>query len=167
VTTIIIFGAAVRAGGKPSGALRLRVEAALRFGAAHPEALYLPTGGLGRHPPTEAEVMAGMLREAGVPPGRILAETTGTDTLSSVLAVRRLLLARGERGPLFVASSAYHLPRCCLLLRLAGLRAKACPPPPWPAATSRRKRWYWRLRELPAVPWDAAALIGLRMAGRL
>ena len=66
---IVIFGAAVRPGGRPSGALRRRVEAALAFGARHPDALYVPTGGLGDHPPAEAEVMAALLRAAGVADG--------------------------------------------------------------------------------------------------
>ncbi len=164
---IVIFGAAVRPDGQPSGALRRRVEAALTFGARHPDALYVPTGGLGDHPPAEAEVMAALLRAAGVADLRILAETSGTDTVSSVRAVRRLLLAAGHRGPVFAATSAYHVPRCVLLLRLAGLPARACKPPPGPAATRRRKRWYWRLREIPAVPWDAALLLWLRATGRL
>jgi len=163
---IVIFGAAVRAGGKPSGALRMRVEAALKFGADHPDALYVPTGGMGAHPPAEADVMAALLAEGGIAPASILVEPTGTDTLSSVLAVRRLLLERGHRGPVFVATSAYHLPRCVALLRLAGLPARACPPPPRPASAYWRKRWYWRLRELPALPWDAAVLLGMKIIGR-
>ncbi len=164
---IVIFGAAVRPDGQPSGALRRRVEAALAFGARHSDALYVPTGGLGDHPPAEAEVMAALLRAARVADGRILAETSGTDTVSSVRAVRRLLREAGHRGPVFAATSAYHLPRCVLLLRLAGLPARACQPPPGPAATGRRQRWYWRLREIPAVPWDAALLLWLRVSGRL
>jgi uncharacterized SAM-binding protein YcdF (DUF218 family) len=164
---IVIFGAAVRPGGGPSGALRLRVEGALAFGARHPGALYVPTGGLGTHPPAEAAVMAGMLRAGGVAAGHILIEDTGTDTLSSVRAVRRTLLAAGHRGPVYAATSVYHLPRCVLLLRLAGFTARACPPPPWPAATGWRKRWYWRLREVPAVPFDAALVLWLRATGRL
>lgn len=164
---IVIFGAAVRPGGQPSGALRGRVEAALAFGACHPDALYVPTGGLGEHPPAEAEVMAALLRQAGVAEGRILAETSGTDTVSSVRAVRRLLRAAAHRGPVVAASSAYHLLRCVLLLRLAGLPARACPPPPGPAATARCRRWRWRLREVPALPWDAALVLWLRLTGRL
>lgn len=164
---IIIFGAAVRPGGHPSGALRRRVEAALAFGTAHPEALYVPTGGLGDHPPAEADVMVSLLRAAGVPGHRILAEPTGTDTVSSVMQVRRLLREARHRGPVFAATSAYHLPRCVLLLRLAGLPARACPPPPGPAATSWRTRWRWRLREIPAVPWDAALVLWLRAIRRL
>ena len=137
---IVIFGAAVQHNGQPSGALRRRVEAALAFGDRHPNALYVPTGGLGDHPPAEAAVMTSLLREAGIADHRILAEIRGTDTVSSVMHVRRLLRAAGHRGAVFAASSAYHLPRCVLLLRLAGLPARACPPPPGLAAAHWRKR---------------------------
>jgi uncharacterized SAM-binding protein YcdF (DUF218 family) len=92
-------------------------------------------------------------------------EPTAHDTVSSVRAVRRMLA--GHRGIVFAATSAYHLPRCLLLLRLAGLAARPCPPPPAPAAAAWRKRWWWRLREVPAIPWDAAFVAWLRAAGRL
>ena len=163
---IVIFGAAVKPGGQPSSALKRRVEAALAFGKIHPHALYVPTGGLGTHPPAEAEIMASLLRDADIEQHRILPETTGTDTVSSIRQVHRLLRAAGHTGPVFAATSAYHLPRCVLLLRLAGLPARACPPPPGPAATHWRKRWYWRLREIPAIPWDAALILGLRALRR-
>lgn len=167
MTPVIIFGAAVRPGGVPSTTLRRRVEAAAAFGASLPDPLYLPTGGVGHHPPAEAVVMEALLRDLGVPAARILREETATDTLSSVLACRQLLRMRGHRGPVFAATSAYHLPRCLLLLRLAGLRACACPPPRVPAASTSLRRWCWRLREVPAVPLDAGLLVFRRLAGRL
>ncbi len=67
--------------------------------------------------------------------------------------------AGGQAGPVRLASSGYHLPRCLLLLRLAGVRATACPPPPAP-----RWPWYWRLREALALPYDAV-LMALRRVG--
>jgi vancomycin permeability regulator SanA len=158
---IVIFGAAVRRDGSPSNALRRRVEAAAELGRTLADPLFVPTGGAGRHGPAEAVVMAGLLHAMGVRAGAILQETTGTDTLSSVRAVARLL--RGRRGLVFAATDAYHLPRCLVLLRLAGLRAQACPPPAGPAARALCRRWYWRLREVPAPPYDAALLL----AGRL
>ena len=150
--TILIFGAAVHPGGRPSPTLRARTAAARSFGAAHPDARYIPTGALGRHPPAEARVMAELLARSGVPPDRITPEPTGTDTLSSVLACVRLL--RATPAPVRVATSAYHLPRCLLLLRLCGIPARACPPPPDGAG-----RWFWRLREAAAIPWDVVALL--------
>ncbi len=129
--------------------------------------LFVATGGVGRAPISEAAVMGSLLQRLGVEPGRILLEETGTDTLSSVRAVRALLRRRGHAGEVFAATSGYHLPRCVLLLRLAGLPARACPPPPQPAARRRLVRYYWWLREVPAVPYDAALLLLLRLTGRV
>jgi uncharacterized SAM-binding protein YcdF (DUF218 family) len=158
---IVIFGAAVRPDGKPSTTLRLRVEAAVACGRRFTAPLYLPTGAKGRHGASEASVMADLLHALGVPSGRILLEETGTDTLSSARAVARLV---GGRAPVYVASSDYHLPRCRMLLRLAGIAALACPPPP--AATGIFQRSYWWLREAAAIPYDAAIGLLLRLGGR-
>ena len=162
---IIIFGAAVRPDGRASGTLRRRVEAAARFGATLPGALYLPTGAKGRFGEAESAVMAALLRDLGVPEDRILQEPTGTDTLSSALACTRLLREMHHAGPVFVASSGYHLPRCLALLRLAGLPARAVPPPR--ASAGWRQRWYWRLREVPALPYDVALMMWARLWGQI
>lgn len=162
---IIIFGAAVRPDGQPSGAMLDRVRAAHRLGERLPDAVYMPTGGVGRHGPAEAEVMAALLRDRGVAPERIRTEPTGTNTISSVRACAELL--RGHTGTVYAATSAYHLPRCVLLLRLAGLRARACPPTWSAASSSSGKRWYWRLREVPAVPVDMALMAWHRLRGRV
>ncbi|PWC30113.1 YdcF family protein [Teichococcus aestuarii] len=149
---IVIFGAAVRADGGPSLTLRRRVMAAAAFGATLPSPLYVPTGAKGRHGPAEAEVMGRLLQDLGVPAAAIRLEPTGTDTLSSARACAALL--RGHEGPVYAASSGYHLPRCVMLLRLYGLRARAAPPPE--AAHAWRERWWWRGREALALPYDAA-----------
>lgn len=164
-SVIIIFGAAVLPGGAPSGTLRRRVAAAAACGAADPQALYMPTGGVGRHGPSEARVMAGLLAEHGVPGRRIILEERGTDTLSSVRACLRLRRTHGLCGPVRVATSGYHLPRCVLLLRLAGVAAAACPPPH--ASPRWAQRWYWRLREVPALPWDALLMLLARLRRRI
>ena len=161
---IVIFGAAVRADGQASQTLRHRVDAAARFGARFVRPLFIPTGAKGRFGDAEAAVMARLLTAAGFPETAIMREETGTDTLSSVRAVVRLV--RG-RSPVYACTSAYHLPRCVLLLRIAGIAALACPPPPVPAATNRWQRWYWRLREAPALPYDALLMLWLRVLGRV
>ena len=164
----MIFGAAVRQGGRPSTTLVLRTEAAA-FAARFAEPLFVPTGGVGRFAPSEASVMARLLESRGVPASRILLEETGTDTLSSARAIVALLQGRGSAAPVFVASSLYHLPRCLLLLRLLGVRAHAAVPPAVPAATRWWRRCYWWLREVPAIPYDAvlALVIRLRESGAL
>ena len=162
---VVIFGAAVRPDGQPSRTLLLRVQAALALGQRLGNTVYVPSGGVGRFGAAEAEVMAELLREAGVAAADIWPEVTAHDTVSSVRAVRRMLL--GQRGTVFAATSAYHLARCVVLLRLAGVAAQPCPPPPAMAAAAWRKRWWWRLREVPALPWDAGFVLWLRVVGRL
>jgi uncharacterized SAM-binding protein YcdF (DUF218 family) len=163
---IVIFGAAVRPDGNASCLLRHRVQAAVACGSGFSMPLFIATGGVGRHPPAEAQVMKKILMVHGVPSDQILTEETGTDTLSSACAVTRILKSRRHTGQVRVATSAYHLPRCLLLLRLLGIPARACP---LPRAISRKflMRWFWRLREIPAVPYDVAILIAVRLVGRL
>lgn len=163
VARIIIFGAAMRPDGTPSQAMRRRVAAAVDFAAGHADAILIPTGGQGRHGPAEWQAMVALLRAAGVPCARIRAEPTALDTLDSVLACR--LLLDSEAGPVFVATSRFHLPRCLILLRLAGIAAQPVPIGP---STERIwwRRWYWRLREVPALAWDVGLLIRWRLRGR-
>jgi uncharacterized SAM-binding protein YcdF (DUF218 family) len=165
---VVILGAAVRPDGTPSPALRARVQAARAWGERQdPPALYVPTGAIGTHPPAECVAMAAVLMAAGVPEARILQEPTGTDTLSSVLACIRLLRARGHAGAVRVATHRYHLPRVLALFHLAGMPAQAVPPPAGPSETGQPRQWYWRLREVPAVPYDAALIVWARLRGRV
>ncbi len=163
---VIIFGAGVRPDGTPSPTLARRVAAAIRFGEhLSSSPLYLPTGGIGRHGPPEASVMAALLRDAGVPDRRIRPEDTARDTLASVRLCVAML--RGHDGAVFAATSAYHLPRCLLLLRLAGVPARPVPPPAEPASRRPSRRWRWRLREVPALPWDVLLLLWGRLVDKL
>jgi uncharacterized SAM-binding protein YcdF (DUF218 family) len=148
---IIIFGAAVRADGGPSLTLRRRVMAAAAFGATLSDPLFIPTGGQGRHGPPESEVMRRLLQDLGVAGSAIREENTARDTLQSARACAAML--RGHQGPVYAASSGYHLPRCRMLLRLFGLPAQAVPPPE--ASHGLMERWYWRAREGAALPYDA------------
>ncbi|HEY6432637.1 MAG TPA: YdcF family protein [Acetobacteraceae bacterium] len=163
---IVIFGAAVRPDGRPSGTLECRVRSAVAFASGRiPDPIFVPTGGVGLFGPSEASVMRNMLIAAGFPSNRVLSEETGTDTLSSVRAVTRLLRSRSDVRAVYAATSAYHLPRCLLLLRIAGVHAR--PLAATPSAVTTWGRWYWRLREVPAIPYDAMILTVLRLCGRL
>lgn len=146
--------------------MRHRVEAAIAFAAHFAAPLFLPTGGVGRHGPSEASVMASLLRQHGVPHAHILLEETGTDTWSSARAVARLLSQHAITAPVYVASSRYHQPRCVVLLRLLGLRANAAGPPYVPAIADPLARWYWRGREALALPYDVTLALLLRLRAR-
>ncbi|WP_342630109.1 YdcF family protein [Nguyenibacter vanlangensis] len=162
---IVIFGAGVRPDGTPTATLRHRVAAAASYGLARQSVLFIPTGGTPDGRPAEAAIMADLLRAAGVAEAAILREETAGDTLDSVLAVSAMLRRMGHHGPVAVASSAYHLPRCLALMRLAGWKVVRVPPPDVPASRRFARRWYWRLREIPAVPWDLLLLARRRRGG--
>jgi hypothetical protein len=53
-----------------------------------------------------------------------------------------------------------------VLLRLMGIPAHAAIPPVVPAATRWWRRCYWWLREVPALPYDVALALLLRLRGR-
>ena len=167
VTCLVIFGAAVRADGSPSGSLQRRCDTALRAGRNLHSPLYLATGGVGQHGPAEALVMRDILAAAGVATQLILVDTESGDTLQSVRHCTRLLRQRGDVRQLLVCSSSYHNPRCVLLLRLAGFDCDAAPSPSDRPYLGLGKWLRYSLKELVATPWDLSILLALKIVGRI
>lgn len=156
---IVIFGAAVRPGGRPSPALRLRIEGALAWARDHPAAMLLPTGGVGAHGPAEALVMRRVLVEAGIAASRIIVERHGRDTLESVRLCHRLLQERGDCRRVICCTSRYHQPRCALLFRLLGYRVVIPDVPRRMGRLSRRSYGRMVAREVAATPYDGLLLL--------
>ncbi len=164
---LIVFGAAVQADGSPSGVLRRRVAGAARAGAVNPDARFIVTGGVGRHEPAEALVMAELLRTNGVPDNCILVEPESRDTLESAIRCADLVARHWIPGSRVLScSSPYHNVRCAVLLRALGIPAERAPMPSDRPHVSARKLAYQLLRECAALPWDAALVFGMRLAGR-
>ena len=154
MTAIVILGAAVWPDG-PSPTLRRR--------CAHGAALFLAgrgdrvvvCGGLGRHPPTEAEVMAGVLTGLGVPGDAIVLEDRSTNTAEN-LAFAKALLDPVTEPDILIVSDAFHLPRARLLGRRLGWQvAVSAPPVQGARAWPQIKGW---LREIPALAATALRL---------
>ena len=163
----VILGAAVWRDGEPSPALRRRVETAIEAARGVPNARFLPTGGVGRHAPSEAAVMQRLLRDAGIAAERIVLEETGTDTLSSIAACVRILRATGDLDRVTVCTDSYHVARVRAVFRVFGMRTVAAPA--YGAADALGPRRYaWALaREVLGVPWDVALAIAGRSVARL
>jgi vancomycin permeability regulator SanA len=159
----VILGAAVWRGGEPSPAMRRRVAAALRAALGVESARFLPTGGIGRNPPSEAAVMQRLLLEAGIAAGRIVLEEQGTDTLSSVVACVRILEGSGDVASVTVCTDAYHVARVRAVFRVLGVRTEAAPA----RGTARllgARRFGWALaREALGLPWDVALALAQRI----
>ncbi len=150
--TAVVMGAQVLSGGRPSGTLRARTRHAARLYAAGEVGLVIPTGGVGEHPPSEAEVMSRILREAGVPEEAILLEGEARNTWESARLVATMLVERGIRG-VVVVTDPLHCVRTVGAFRAEGLSVWASPvygSPIW------RKRWPRLghfIREIGAVVW--------------
>ena len=151
---IVIFGAAVRPNGQPSAVLRRRVDHAHRFAEGRTDVRFVVTGGLGRHPPTEAEVMRNLLVERGVLPEAIVTELEAHDTLSSAILCVRIIRRRADVRSITLCSSSFHLLRCRLLFRALGMKTTNAHLPSDRSFLGFQRWLNACLREVPAIPWD-------------
>lgn len=114
--------------------------------------LLIPTGGLGEYPPSEAEVMARILREEGVPIGVVLLEDRARNTWDSARFVAAMARGLGAEEVL-VVTDPLHCVRTVAAFEAAGLRARAEPvysSPMWRERWSRRGQF---VREVGALVW--------------
>ncbi|HET7478323.1 MAG TPA: YdcF family protein [Rubrobacteraceae bacterium] len=152
VRTAVILGAQVLRGGRASRTLEARVRHGAELYQRGAVDLLIPTGGLGEHPPREAEIMAWLLRDAGVPESAILLEDRATNTWESALFVAEM--ERQESiGEIRAVTDPLHCPRTIRAFREAGLRAWAEPvysSPMWRVPLMRRGQL---AREMVASVW--------------
>ncbi len=165
VDAIVVLGAAVWSGGRPSPILRGRLSHAVALFQAGAGEYLLFSGGVGKHPPSEAEVMARIARDAGVPSERLVLERNSTNTLENALHCRAILRAHGWQR-ITVVTDDYHLPRALLAFRLLGLHASGSAPPRDGDGVPRWLRTYAILRELVALPWYVLRLLPYRVSKR-
>lgn len=155
----VIMGAAVKGNSIPSGAMRRRVEGALRLGKEAGDAMFLVTGGVGKHNVSEAAVMRGLLIEAGIPEDLIVAEDQSRTTLSSITRCAEILKQRIDINSITICSDRYHVPRCRWLFHLLGVPTRfGLMPSGWKANGSIRWGYYY-VRELIAIPVDTFILM--------
>jgi len=149
---VVILGAQVLRGGRPSPTLEARTRHAGQLYGRGRADLLLPTGGEGEHPPGEAVVMAGILREMGVPEGAILREDAARSTWESASRVAEIARGRGVREVLAV-TDPLHCIRTVACFGRVGLLVVAEPvysSPMWRKKWSRRGQF---LRESGALVW--------------
>ena len=148
----VVLGAQVLPGGRPSPTLEVRTRHAGELYGQGLADLLVPTGGEGEHPPGEAVVMSGILREMGVPEAAILREDTAGSTWESAVRVAEIARRRGV-GEVLVVTDPLHCVRTVASFGRAGLLAVAEPvysSPMW------RKKWPRRgqfVRESGALVW--------------
>jgi len=148
----VVLGSQVLPGGRASRTLDARTRHAARLYVAGDLDLLIPTGGVGDHPPSEAEVMARILRAEGVPEEAVLREEAATSTWDSAWLVADLARRRGIEE-VRVVTDPLHCVRTVGAFREAGFTTWAEPvhgSPMWRKSWSRRGQF---VREIGALVW--------------
>ena len=111
---VVVPGCAVFPGGRPSPPLRRRTLDAVEIWKQSGSNYLILSGGVGRNPPSEAEVAAELARGEGVPEDRLLLEAQSRNTWENALFSSKLdvggVTAAG--WSILVVSDGYHVWRC-------------------------------------------------------
>ena len=110
-----------------------RVDEAVREYRAGRAPHIIFAGGAAANRYVEADVMAGLAEQRGVPASAILRERRSRTTLENIFNSAAIMRAHGWHS-VEVVSSRQHLPRAAVLLEKTGLawRVHAAPTPGWP-----------------------------------
>jgi uncharacterized SAM-binding protein YcdF (DUF218 family) len=140
-----------------TGALARRARAAADAFVTRRAELVVACGGRAWGGRVEADELAALLEDAGVPREAIVRERCSLDTLENARFASEILSRRGaalrERREVLVVTCAWHLPRAVRHFRRAGLVADGLGVET-PDAT-RLRRAYWSVREVVSSLKDA------------
>lgn len=149
---VVVLGAQVCAGGRPSRALAARARHASGLYHRGWTGPFVVSGGVGEHPPSEAGIMAEILHEQGVPERCILREAASSSTRHSAHHAAVLARQLGATGTVLV-TDPLHCVRAMSAFRAEGLRVRSEPVTGSPMWLEPRERLGQFLRECGAVVW--------------
>ena len=152
IQVAVVLGTEVLSGGRPSSTLAARVHHAAGLYARRRVRLIIATGGVGKHPPAEAEVMGRVLGEEGVPDHAVMLEDRALNTWDSARFVTGMAKRLGVSDVL-VVTDPLHCVRTVAAFERAGLGAWAEPvydSPMWRGSWARLGQF---VRELGALVW--------------
>ncbi len=155
-----MFGAAVRADGRPSPTLARRIGYAATTAERDPDTDLFCSGGIGREGPSEASVMARALAPT-IAPTRIHLDEVSADTLQSVVAAANFARDHGYRACLSCTDS-YHQPRVLMLFALFGMPCTAIRFMRDGSTRYQTRMW---AREVLALPYDLVAGLNRKLRG--
>lgn len=163
----VVFGAAVKPDGSPGSVLERRTVGAWEFSRQQAApALFILSGGVGKHPPAEAEAMERILLDRGVDAAAIIKDTQAGNTLDTVRNAAAIIHSLPKYSTLYVCTSPYHSWRCQLLLNMHKLDALRATMPGDMADLGLGKWLYYCLRELAAIGWDVFRVLAGRKSER-
>lgn len=113
--TLIVLGHPALPDGTPDPEMRERVTESVREYRAGKAPHIIMTGAAAHNRFVEAQVMATVAEQQGVPSSAILIEPNAQDTIQNIWFSRQIMQAHGW-STAEVISSSYHLPRTSLIL---------------------------------------------------
>lgn len=143
---IVVLGSRLEPGGIPGDSLRCRTLHAVQLFNAGMAPAILFTGGVGDHPPSEAEASRNLALSLGIPERALVLEESSKSTWENAVNAASLCREKGWRRIILV-SDPYHLFRASRNFRKVGLE-----PYPSPARDCARNRGFvsraeWALRD--------------------
>jgi len=156
---IIVLGAAVWPNEQPGPSLRARTERAIELYDDGYAAHLILSGGLGRFPPEEAEVMRRLAVQTGIPSEALVLDKKAHSTWESMVYAREIMQERGWDTALIV-SDPFHMKRSLLMAEDIGLTAYASPALNSPTHNSLSRRVFYTSREVLALWWYLVQRIG-------
>jgi uncharacterized SAM-binding protein YcdF (DUF218 family) len=153
---IVVLGAAVWPGGRPSPTLFARAGRGIALYQAGYAPRLLLTGGVGQFPPAEAEVMRRLALQAGVPESALVLDDQATSTWDSLRNARSIMALNGWRTAL-VVSDPFHMLRALTMAHDLGIEAYGAPAADSPTSTVGRLRRVYTFRESLALLWYFAS----------
>ena len=127
---LLVLGAKVSRNGRPSLALKNRIDAAYDYLTAHPDCTAILSGGRGSDEPmTEAQCMFDQLTARGIDPERLWLEDRSTSTWENLKFTLALIGEKTGAKPDTIAllSSEFHLYRAGLFAGQFGLETVGVP----------------------------------------
>ena len=130
---VVVLGAQVQ-GDQPSLTLKKRLDLALAYLQAHPQAKAIVSGGQGPDEAyTEAFVMADYLTSRGIEESRVLKEEQASDTRENLAFSREIAEEHGmQTESVLIITSDFHLCRAKFLARKLGMQAYGLASQTWP-----------------------------------
>jgi len=149
---IIILGCAVWPGERPSPSLEARVQhGILLYQRGMADHLVL-SGGVGRYPPAEAEVMRRLALSHGVPEQSLILDTESSSTIESIQRAGSTM-QKHDWNTAIIVSDPFHIYRALMMARDESIHAWGSPALNSPTYTIPRLRYYYTLREVLAITW--------------
>lgn len=149
---ILVLGSAVWPNEQPSPSLRARTQRAIELYQEGYAPYLLLSGGLGRYPPEEAEVMRRLAVDAGIPQEALFLDKEAHSTWESVQNAREIMEQQGWETAI-VVSDPFHIYRSLLMAEDAGIQAYGAPALESTTYTVPMRRAFYTSREVLALWW--------------